>query len=206
VGAGNYYLTNGCSFTNAGTTNIDLALLADLRTKTTYPPLVYANTNTSTPIALSPQVQRDTNAALALGYHYDPLDYITDTFVITNAQLTISNGTAIACYNRAGIVLRDGSSIVSVGTPVTPNWLVRYQSVQEQPVFPGGTNVFSGQNVSAAPYGNVGPTGTFQFTHFLIYSSSLAGQRCRWRLSASILKPRPRHFSVSIHLKIHMQS
>jgi hypothetical protein len=46
VGAGNYYLTNGCVFTNAGTTNIDPTLLADLQTRTTFPPaLVYSCPN-----------------------------------------------------------------------------------------------------------------------------------------------------------------
>ena len=38
VGAGNYYLTNGCNFLNQGTTNIDPVLLADLQTRTIYPP------------------------------------------------------------------------------------------------------------------------------------------------------------------------
>ena len=35
VGAGNYYLTNGCGFQNVGTTNINPILLAELQTKTT---------------------------------------------------------------------------------------------------------------------------------------------------------------------------
>jgi hypothetical protein len=166
VGAGNYYLTNGCAFRNAGTTNVDPNLLASLATKTTYPPFVYSNTTISTPTTFNPQAQRDAGDTPDLGYHYDALDYITDELVVTNAPLTIANGTAIACYNRPGIALQDGSSMVSVGSAVAPNWLVRYQSVQEQSVSLGGTNVASGQNVSAAPYGNVGPTGTFQFTHF----------------------------------------
>jgi hypothetical protein len=165
AGGGSHYLATNSPYRNAGTTSIDPRLVADLATKTTYPPIVYSNVTFSVATNFSPQAQRDSDTP-DLGYHYDPLDYITDTLIITNAQLTVSNGTAIACYNRPGISLQDGSSIVSVGTPVKPNWFVRYQSVQEQSVALGGTNVFSGQNVSAAPYGNTGPNGTFQFTHF----------------------------------------
>ena len=55
VGAGSYYLTNGCNFFNQGTTNIDSTLLADIRTKTTYPPIVYSNVTISTNLTLVPK-------------------------------------------------------------------------------------------------------------------------------------------------------
>jgi hypothetical protein len=166
VGAGKFYLTNSSPFRTAGTTSIDSGLLADLRKGVTTPPLVYSNILISTNIALATQIARDTNSNPDLGYHYDPIDYLVDLFTITNATITVTNGIAIACYNEAGIKLLDGSSITSVGTPLAPNWLVRYQSVQEEPLSLGGTNVSSGQDVSAAPYGSAGPNGTFRFSKF----------------------------------------
>jgi len=170
VGAGNYYLTNGCAFTNAGTTNIDLTLLADLKKKTTHPPIVsgYSNVTITSNVTLGPQAPRDTNAAPDLGYHYDPIDYITERYFITNATLTINNGTVIACYNDlAGIWLQDGSSVVSVGTPLTPNRFVWYLAVQEQPISIGPDSLWDSWNINSYHYGSVGPNGTFQFSQFV---------------------------------------
>ena len=161
VGAGNYYLASGCSFFNAGTANINPALLAELQQKTTYPPTLLANTTNSFDTPLYPQAARDTDTP-DLGYHYDPIDYLVDNFAITNATLTVSGGTAIASYNEAGIQLQAGSAISSIGTPVTPNWFVRYSSVQEQPLALGGTNVSAGQTVSASG----GASALFQFSKF----------------------------------------
>jgi hypothetical protein len=166
VGAGNYYLTNGCAFTNAGTTSIDPTLLASLQQKTTYPPLLLTNQTVSTNTTLNPQAQRDTNAALSLGYHYDPIDYIADLYAITNATLTVTNGTAIASYNETGIQLQNGSAIVSVGSPLYPNWFVRYSSVQEETNLLGGTNAANGLTVNAYDNGVVWPTGQYLFSKF----------------------------------------
>ncbi len=161
VGAGNYYLTNGCNFFNAGTTNIDPPLLADIQTKTTYPPILLTNTTVSANTALNPQAQRDTDTP-DLGYHYDPIDYLVDQFWVTNAVLTVTNGAAIACYNDSGVNITDGSSISSVGTPTAPNWFVEYSSVQEQPLSlgPGGYLAINPWHTSAAP------NGFFRFTKF----------------------------------------
>ena len=165
MGAGNYYLTNGCAFTNAGTATIDPTLLAALRQKTTYPPLPLTNQPISTNITLSPQVQRDTDT-LDLGYHYDPIDYLVDSNFITNATLTVTNGAVIASYNEPGIQLCDGAAVVSIGSPLYPNWFIRYNSVQEQSIFLGGTNMAAGLTVNASPYGSVGPTGQYRFSKF----------------------------------------
>ena len=163
VGAGNYYLTNGCGFFNAGTTNIDTTLLANLKQKTTYPPLLLTNQSVSINTTLNPQAQRDTDMP-DLGYHYDPIDYLVDQFGITNATLTMANGVAVATYNDTGIVLLDGSSIVSMGSPLYPNWIVRYSSVQEQPVSIGYAP-YDGLDV--IPYYNsVAPNGQYRFTKF----------------------------------------
>jgi hypothetical protein len=134
VGAGNYYLTNGCAFTNAGTTSIDSTLLASLQQKTTHPPLVYSNATTTTNLTLSPYVQRDTNAAPDLGYHYEPIDYLVDNYTISNATLTVTNGVAVGLFGNDGFVLNELCKFVSVGKPNQMNRLAWYPSVQEQPV------------------------------------------------------------------------
>lgn len=164
AGAGNYYFADGSTNRNAGTTNINPALLTDLATKTTYPPLLLTNTTYSTSTSLNPQAQRDTDTP-DIGYHYDSLDYIVGTLYVTNSSvLTIGAGTAIAACNSSGIVLSDPSSIVSVGTPTAPNWMVWYQNVQEQPIQLNGYT--SGTIISPYHPGNAAPTGTFQFTKF----------------------------------------
>ena len=161
VGAGSYYLTNGCNFFNAGTTNIDPALLADLQTKTAYAPILLTNVTVSANTTLNPQAQRDTGLP-DLGYHYDPIDYLVDQLWVTNAVLTVTNGAAIACYNDSGIDLTDGSSINSIGAPSAPNWFVEYPSVQEQPVSlgPGSYLAINPWHVRSAP------NGFFRFTKF----------------------------------------
>jgi alpha-L-rhamnosidase len=52
-----------------------------------------------------------------------------------------------------------------IGTPLTPNWLVSYQGVQEQPIALGGSTA----SWSVNPYhtGTPAPTGTFRFTRFV---------------------------------------
>jgi hypothetical protein len=165
VGAGSFYLINGCGFQNVGTTNINATLLADIKTKTTYPPILYSNVTVSINTTLSPQAQRDTDTP-DLGYHYDPIDYLVDQYVITNATLTVNGGAAIASYNEPGVLLRDGSAIVSIGSPLYPNWFVRYSSVQEQAVLLGGTNPAAGLTVSASHFGSVGPAGQYLFSKF----------------------------------------
>ncbi len=129
VGAGNYYLADG-TYRDAGTTDISPWLLAELETKTTYPPIILTNAimiNTT----LNPQAQRDTDAP-DLGYHYDPLDYVMSGVALTNATLTLTNGVAIGVYGTNGIQLRKGGKIYSEGTPINLNRFVRYQAVQEQ--------------------------------------------------------------------------
>jgi hypothetical protein len=75
VGAGAYYLADQSPYRNVGTTNLNSTLLADLRERTTYPPVVYSNLFLTTETSLGPQAQRDTDIP-DLGYHYAPLDYV----------------------------------------------------------------------------------------------------------------------------------
>ena len=134
VGGGNFYLATNSNFHNFGTANIDPSLLASFKQKTTYPPFAYTNLTISTDLTLGPQALRDTNSSPDLGYHYDPIDYLVDQFGINNATLILTNGVAIAGYNEPGIQLQNNSAINSTGTALTPNWFLRYQSVQEQPI------------------------------------------------------------------------
>jgi hypothetical protein len=164
VGAGSFYLTNS-TFRGIGTTVIGSNLLADLKTKTTWPPMVYSNVTISTNLTLAPYAIRDTNSSPDLGYHYVPIDYIADLCSITNATLTLTNGVAIATYNEAGIKLKDNSAIVSIGSPLYPNWFARYSSVQDQSVALGGTVNNNGIDVYPS-YTSAKPNGTYQFTKF----------------------------------------
>jgi hypothetical protein len=166
VGAGSYYLAISSTNRNAGTINIDPAMWAELQKKTTYPPILYANITVSTNMALSPQAQRDTDTP-DLGFHYDPIDYLAVNFWITNATLTVTNGAVIAGYNDQDIMITDGSSIVSIGTPLLPNWFTRYSSAQEQSVALGAAGGIPANTDMINPYhATNAPSGQFQFTKF----------------------------------------
>ena len=166
-------LADSSPYRGAGTTNIDATVLAYLRKKTTYPPVVLSNITNSADTVLSPQAPRETGTNLALGYHYDALDFIVDRYAVTNATLTVTNGTAIACLdNGLGIWLQDSSAIVSIGSPSAPNWFTMYQTVQEQSMTIG-TNGLSPYYVESWAYGTNHANGTFQFSKF---SGSSGGQ------------------------------
>jgi hypothetical protein len=126
VGAAGHYLADG-TYRNGGTPNINAALLADLKQRTTYPPIVLTN-NFTVDTTLSPQAGRDTDTP-DLGYHYDPLDYVVGLTLTNTMQLT--NGVALGTYG-ASITLGTGGRIISEGSPVSLNWIVRYNTVQEQ--------------------------------------------------------------------------
>jgi len=130
IGAASHYLADNSPCRNAGTTNINPDLLAGLRHKTTYPPIVYSNVIISAETTLAPQAQRDTDAP-DLGYHYDPLDYACKYLWLTNATLRLLPGTAIATFGPYGIALWSGSDLISEGTPTTLNHIARYNMVQE---------------------------------------------------------------------------
>jgi alpha-tubulin suppressor-like RCC1 family protein len=132
-GAGSFYLTNGCPFLGAGTTAIDSGALADIQVKTVFPP----NTDLwgleiVAPVTFSPQVARDSGPALALGYHYDALDYAL-YMAIQDTTLTILPGTAIAMAGPGyGINLVSGATLDCEGTATDLAVLTRYTTVQEQ--------------------------------------------------------------------------
>jgi len=141
VGAGAHYLADD-TYRNAGTTNISAELLADLKAKTTYAPVVTSNVFSADTV-LTKQVPRDT-AEPDIGYHYDAIDYIADTVKISNAKLTIAPGVVVAGYHNAALWPAEGAELVAAGTPAAPIWLVRYNTVQEQPVSIGEYGTSSG--------------------------------------------------------------
>jgi len=132
--AGTYYLSNGCPFVGAGTTSIDPALLAQLRTKTTYPPLAYPSFPNSETTVLAPVVQRDTTG-LTLGWHYDPIDYM-GVCAISNATLLLTNGVVLGLYGNSLMWLEGGTQLISQGAPNQRNYLVYWNGVQEWPTYP----------------------------------------------------------------------
>ena len=137
VGAGNYYLAGG-TYRNAGTTNIDPALLAEIGQKTTYPPVAPTTFTAddvpvvSTDTTLTPQAPRNTGAP-DLGYHYDPIDYMT-TVEYTNCTVTLTNGVVVAYWRNVCLWMADNAHLISQGTPTQRNILAYYSLVQEQPV------------------------------------------------------------------------
>jgi len=112
------------------------------------PPLVISNCFTNNTV-LTPVAQRDT-AGPALGWHYDPIDYIAACSV-SNATLLLTNGVALAYYDNLSIWLQDGSQLVSQGAPNYRNYLVYYGLVQEQPVNLWGVTNAVAQSLPIAP-------------------------------------------------------
>jgi hypothetical protein len=138
IGSGSHYLAAGSPYRNGGTTAINATLANTLKKLTTYPPL-QLTTDFTTSTTLNPQAQRDTDTP-DLGYHYDPLDYLLTSLNITNATVTLTNGVALGIYGTKGLSLRTGSSkLIGEGSPTALNRMVRYQTVQEQPVLLGST-------------------------------------------------------------------
>ena len=154
VGAGRHYLAEASPFRDAGTAQIHPGLLATLRQRTTWPPLVYSNLTISADTTFYPQAQRDTDA-LDLGFHYQPLDHVFGK-VSATAHLTFAPGTAAGWFRDSsgwyhaghGINLANSKSVTFDGRVDAPCYWVRYNTVQE-----GGPGVWAGG------YGPGGITG-----------------------------------------------
>jgi hypothetical protein len=186
VGAAAHYLADSSVHRQAGLTSIPAALAADLRQRTTYPPVVWTNTTLTTNVALSPVIARGSSVP-DLGYHYAPLDYVFGSNVLTNATLTLNAGTALGTFtpgtNTQALLLHRSSSVVTRGEPTNLVHIARYNVVQEQAnhswslASPGAglRTVTSG----VAP----SPSGLFSFTewtqaaqdssHFVSHSTNL---------------------------------
>jgi hypothetical protein len=133
IGAGSYYLADD-THRNQGTTEINATLANDLKGRTTYAPdeltghITVATTLSARPI-------RDTDAP-DRGYHYDPLDWVVNAKNVS-AVLTLSGGVAIGTYGSSasyGLAITGTGSLVTAGPPANLNWIVRYNTVQEQSI------------------------------------------------------------------------
>lgn len=166
VGGGAHYLAASSAYRNAGTTNINGDLLADLGKRTTYPPVVLTN-DITTATTLSPQAQRDTGLP-DLGYHYDGLDFVANEIDVS-AALTIEAGTALGVYGASGSYgwqIGDGGSVVCEGTVTSPCRVARYNLVQE-----GVSNSWAASSSGSAfltpsQSTTVKPRARFRFTGF----------------------------------------
>jgi hypothetical protein len=173
VGAGKHYLTTNSPYRNAGTTNISATLAADLKKRTTYPPIVagHLTTMANTNLALSPQAGRDTDTP-DLGWHYTPLDYAFGGTYLENASITINPGTAVAIYSPTnqsggtyyGIGLGDAANLFSEGSPTNLNRIVRYNTVQEQSST--SWNTTPADHIIAAWEVPTAPQARFRFTEW----------------------------------------
>jgi len=183
VGAGSYYLADD-TYRNAGTNGINAGLLADLRRKTTHPPLWLTNAITNDTV-INPQVARDTNSNPDLGYHYESIDYL-DACTVSNATLTITNGVVLAYYNNVGVELLDGSQLISQGSATNRNYCIFYRLVQEQPTnlwsAEGSDALHSSMPINFAATSDDLPSATLHFTTFVMpagegdcFSSGSAG-------------------------------
>jgi len=137
VGAGAHYLVDPSPHRDAGTTNIESTLRAELRKRTTYPPEVIAPVGAYYGVSQTwfPRAGRDTDLP-DLGYHYAPLDYAISFIYLTNATIRIDPGTAIGVFNTNsyatyGLALSDGAKLLAQGQAERLVSITEYSTVQE---------------------------------------------------------------------------
>lgn len=167
VGAGAHYLADDSVYRDAGTTNLNPALRADLANRTTHGPMVFIRQGITNNLVLSPHAPRDADVP-DLGYHYDPLDYAFGGVWITNATVTVTPGTALGVFSAGlgyGIGLLSGAKFISTGAPAAPNWIVRSHLVQEQANL-NWTNAYSDFSVVGNWQGGSPPEVNCRFTHW----------------------------------------
>lgn len=169
VGAGRHYLANNSPYRDAGTTNIKASLLSDLRTKTTYPPLLLTN-EISLVTVLQPQASRDTDLP-DYGYHYVPIDYAICSANVTNTTLVLTNGVALATFGNQGFLVRDYATLISEGSPQRPNVFARYYAVQEETTNWANGSVISTATINPFNAGNSPPNVRLRFTESNVQSA-----------------------------------
>jgi len=191
VGGGSHYLATNSAYRDIGTTNINSALLASIRKKTTYPPLVITNSIT-TNTTWAVRATRDTDTP-DLGWHYDPIDYACDSIIITNSTLTLSNGVRTAGYVAAALWVQDGATVVSEASPNNHNVICRYNTAQEQSTNWGaaGSELLLGYH-----YGSVGGNARFRFTDFMLHPVDGMLLYCQYQWSFGSLSVRDCEFYV----------
>ena len=169
VKGGFHYLLSGSAYRNAGTTSIDTTLASELKSLTTFPPLVMTNIITAN-TALSPQALRDTDTP-DLGFHYAPLDFVWSNLTINSSKkLILTNGVAVGLFGTVGLTAN--GTFISTGKADALNRLTMLSTVQEnlQGIITN-TASFSLRNASGANQ----PT-TFAFTDISFLASSTSGR------------------------------
>jgi hypothetical protein len=193
VGGGNYYLATNSPFHNAGTPNIDPAMLASLRQKTTWPPIAFTNRTFAVITNFPPQAARDTNVLLDLGYHYDPLDYAFGGCCV-NSNMTFTAGTAVGWFRTASGWYRTGQGINMTnrqictfsGTATAPCYWVRLNTVQENDLTAGyGAGGLTSRGDT--PYQNGSIANASGVTAQFLRCSCMAGDCCAFRDDWGIL-------------------
>lgn len=160
IGGGRYYLS-GNTYRDIGTTNV--AILSDIRQRTTYAPTVLTNQIT-TSTNLSPIVARD-DGHPDCGWHYFSVDFAV-SLIVSNATLKIDRGTSIATFGEYGIRVHDTAQLITEGWPLEPVNLSRNYALQEQSTNWGGVLPYQSYTVLPYHFGANLPTGSFRFTHF----------------------------------------
>jgi hypothetical protein len=189
VAAGNSYLANSSPFRNAGITTIDSGLLADLRTRTTYPPIQLTGT-ASADVTLSPVIVRDTDTP-DIGYHYPAVDYALQGYTVSGRNVKITPGTALIAIADTGLWITAGTQLKCQGLAEAPIEFAPYYLIQEQSV-----NFYAsgmGSSVIINPYSNTtAPNALISFTHFNAAPSSgyslYASPSSTWRYSTLTIK------------------
>jgi hypothetical protein len=133
VGSGAHYLADN-TYRNSGSTGIATNLTQGVfRYSTTHAPITLAN-NITVDTVLAAQAARDLDAP-DKGYHYPALDWaVGNISVATGVTLTLTNGVAVAGFDVNALTLNGTSKLISEGRPHNLNRIVRYNTVQEQPV------------------------------------------------------------------------
>jgi hypothetical protein len=169
VGGAGYYLAAGSPYRDAGTAGIPSALLADLQSTTTYPPVVIPAGWFTNDYTFVPQAQRDTDTP-DMGYHYCPLDYAID-IAVSNATVTVLPGTALAGYGtQYGVYLYTNGTFNCAGTATSPNYIVQYNTVQEQSNTNWETALWTASFL--APGSVDSSSANFAFTEWFVLASN----------------------------------
>ncbi|MGD0814216.1 MAG: immunoglobulin domain-containing protein [Verrucomicrobiota bacterium] len=172
VGAGSYYLADGSANRGMGTININTNLLADLQTKTTYPPVTNFCGLLTNDYTFFPQAQRDTNGATVdTGYHYDPIDYAL-CMQMSNSTVTVLSGTVLAgCGPEYGVWLFNNAVFNCAGDATTLNYIVRYNTVQEQSNTNWSSTNWAGSLQNTSGGGFSPSTASFRFAEWSVLGS-----------------------------------
>jgi hypothetical protein len=160
--SGAHYLASS-AYRAQGTTNV--CCLADIRLKTTYPPVIISggfSVATSLPV-IAP---RDLGLP-DLGWHFDRLDYYVGG-VDLEAALTLNPGVCVGIFGTTGFRLLSNGKLLSTGNADSLNRLVKYNSVQlgTNVWDAAGTNSFSLIQIPTTPA--VRPEVALRFTEIAV--------------------------------------